>query len=241
MVSRSIGFGMSVLAVCAASAAVVASEATGSFVPSPGFRGLIQLAAHPVVQKEIDLSDPDCERAKTLLQELGQEQQLEISRSDLSVDFSELQNLTGEPRVKKQRLIEGKFAALNRDVEGKLRPKLEKILSPRQLERVRQIRWQSLGMKALSDPELATALELTDDQQTRVATLIAQASDEEHGQFREKRKYTPAELQAIKQKTAEIAKDRDARLSKVLDDGQTIKLADLTGAAFDLEKLDAKP
>src|SRR5262249_36099384 len=61
---------------------------------------------------------------------------------------------------------------------------LVKALTPPQAERLRQITWQQQGTGALSDPAVAEALGLSDDQKQRIQTIQNEARSALRDNFR---------------------------------------------------------
>jgi len=58
---------------------------------------------------------------------------------------------------------------------------LGQILTPKQIQRLKQIKLQAAGAAALSIPEVATALALTEEQREKLKTLQEQFRDKTHG------------------------------------------------------------
>ena len=101
------------------------------------------------------------------------------------------------------------------------------ILKPEQLKRVKQIHLQLQWWRALSNPEVATALKLTDEQKDKLKSIreearkargpfvpLSQRSEEEQKKMEEDRKAT------------------NEKMINVLTDEQKKKLKELTGKPF---------
>jgi hypothetical protein len=67
------------------------------------------------------------------------------------------------------------FRSLTREYSAKL----EKLLTPAQWERMRQIQWQSQGYRSYRDPEVARRIGLSKAQQAKLESIWQQSSEEE--------------------------------------------------------------
>jgi hypothetical protein len=105
---------------------------------------------------------------------------------------------------------------------------LAKILKPEQLKRLKQISYQRQGGKAFTDPEVAMAIELTLDQQTRIRT-----SNEETGkQVRELLEAGSPPDEETQKKMTELQKAGTAKILKLLTGAQKTKWKELQGEPF---------
>lgn len=221
-------------------AVAMAAAATGTFEAesNPVLQSVLLLANRPAVLKEIGLSAVDARKVSTLTREFSLAMEA-AGESEIVEGFQQLPNLNQEQREKAQAELEEKLEALNRNADDKLRRKLEAILSPAQFRRIRQIRWQGLGMLALSDFSLASELDVTGQQQARIDKIISGAAEARRKLLVIGKAYPPDEYRAVTEKMATLTKNRDAELSNVLTETQMKKFAELKGAKFDLETLTA--
>ncbi len=102
------------------------------------------------------------------------------------------------------------------------------ILKPDQLKRVKQISLQQQGARALSNPEVADALKLSDEQKGKIKSIQEEARTA-RGQ-RGQRGQRPDE-EALK-KLAEARKATNEKLMNVLTSEQKTKLNELSGEPF---------
>lgn len=104
---------------------------------------------------------------------------------------------------------------------------LADILKPDQLQRAKQIAWQQQGVQALSDPEVAAALKLTDEQKDKFKTIQADAR-QEGGQARQR---GGNQEEARKQREA-LRKEIEERMKSVLAADQKATWKELVGEPF---------
>ncbi len=129
---------------------------------------------------------------------------------------------------------------------------LKKLLTPEQFTRLQQIHWQQAGLDALRDPELAKALNITADQQERLATAdedVEKQQAELNGQQKtlEKERKELADkgenvdeitvrIQGISEKKQNLGAERNTRYQQVLTAEQQTKLAELKGKPVEFPK-----
>lgn len=131
-------------------------------------------------------------------------------------------------------------AAAVTKVRDKFKPDLKKLLKAEQFTRLQQIDWHLHGLaRAIEDPDLATPLELTDEQQKKIAGLISEHRKSLIGEERiNKPQKTDVQvlnqqLQIINQHRMAQAKKLDKDIEDVLTSAQQKKLAELKGQPFD--------
>src|SRR5436190_15598567 len=109
-------------------------------------------------------------------------------------------------------------------------PKLKEALKPEQLERLQQIAYQAAGPSAYSNADVVKALDLTKEQQEKIATV--------NKDYREKM----AALHAGGgggggEAITKLRDEQNADLAKVLTKEQSEKWTTLKGKAFDTTTL----
>lgn len=115
---------------------------------------------------------------------------------------------------------------LNARIAAKLKPKLEQILLPHQVTRLRSIQVSIQGLQALRDPSIAAELKITDDQKAKMEEVTSSlrtkmremfANREEGGDMRAKfdelRKQVEADTLAV------LTADQKAQFEKMKTDG----------------------
>lgn len=100
------------------------------------------------------------------------------------------------------------------------------ILKPEQTKRLKQITLQQEGSRALAEPEVAQALNLTDDQKTKLRTI----AEESGRQMREL--FQGGQNTGAREKLAELRKSTNDKAMAVLTDEQKSKLKELQGEPF---------
>jgi hypothetical protein len=127
-----------------------------------------------------------------------------------------------------------KIVKLGREMMTKFMPKVEELLQPEQIRRLRQIAWQRRGPEAVRVPEIRDALELTVAQRAEIVEVL--------------KEYTRACLrwlnanddsgdpQDSSAQLRESRKNKDDRILKVLTDAQRAKFTELLGKPFDTAK-----
>jgi hypothetical protein len=113
-------------------------------------------------------------------------------------------------------------------------PKLKEVLTADQFTRLEQIHWQSIGIAALSDPDVVKTIPLSNDQQDKIRSINAEyaAKRAELTSGGGNRLETLAFA-----KMQEQNKEREAKITDVLTKDQQDKFALLKGKEFDLSQL----
>jgi hypothetical protein len=157
------------------------------------------------VQKELKLTKDQIKEVKK-----GWEKQLQA--------FQGLQDVDEEERPKKMQEI-----AKDGDKA------VAKILKKDQAKRLKEITLQIQGAGAFSDPEVVKALKITDDQKKKIKTI----QDDAQKAGREAREDAAGDQEAFQKKLAEIRKDTNAKVMKVLTDDQKKEWKKMTGKKFE--------
>jgi len=119
----------------------------------------IRLLARPEVQKELELVDEQKEKLKKLGEEL---------RDKIRKDFAAVGELKDEEaRRKKWQEIREKYEEQAKE----MRKKVETILLPHQVDRLKEIQIQAQGARALGSSEVAKALGITDEQKGKLEKI----------------------------------------------------------------------
>ncbi len=176
----------------------------GSGLPSNTSR----LLQTPQIVKELGLQDNQIEAIKSLAKAMNKQ----ISEVIQNVEFGD-----------------GDSGEIIREAQRKIRErgqeKLEEVLTPRQLERLNQIKIQSSiksrGAMALMTGMLDEEIRLTDKQKTLLKTVNAKKSKE-----------LEEEIKRLKQKYF------DATIDEVLNEKQASKLKGLMGESYEIKPLD---
>jgi hypothetical protein len=165
--------------------------------------GTLFLLNQKSVQDELKLSDEQVKKAK----ELSDKQR---------ESFGGLRNLGQEERRTK---MQEQAKATDKAVT--------ELLKPEQLKRVKQISLQQQGGRALSNPEVATALKLTDEQKDKLKTI-----QEETRTARGQRGQRGQRTEEERKKLEEARKATNEKMMNILTGEQKTKLKELTGEPF---------
>jgi hypothetical protein len=187
---------------------------------------LITAAANKRVQKELGLSDEVSKKLTSLRDDFPASARARYAEAEISVNkrtFSDLESQ--QIRAIQSRLI---IQSLE---------EIQQLLSPEQFKRLKQIRVQWYGIAALRVPDLAAELKLTDDQVTKVNDL--------HWDFNERINrvaFAAGENVITDSKTrtdniAELQREQESQLLKVLTAEQQTQFAAMKGTAFDWHEL----
>jgi Spy/CpxP family protein refolding chaperone len=118
---------------------------------------------------------------------------------------------------------------------------MAEVLQPQQNERLRQIRLQIQGVAAINDPEVAKALELTDQQREQLKTLNEHHREQMTKLMAEMRDVPPEQRAAkqaeLREKAQAAAKDVVEKIEQLLTPEQKEKFEKLKGEKFDLSTL----
>ena len=194
----------------------------------PGFMawpggGLLALLQSETVQKDLQLTPEQIDKLKevrkTAFRGLGERRRRPEDLSD-------------EQRKELRKKAEAQAAETKK--------KIEAILTPKQMERLKEIRLQWVGLGALADPDVRKALNLTDEQKEKIKKLRNELLDKATDLRKDVRKADRDERQ---KKMAE-ARDKVQKLRKKTLDDILALLTTEQRAQFDKmlgKKLELKP
>jgi Spy/CpxP family protein refolding chaperone len=210
------------------------------------------LLGSSAVQEELALTADQKSQVESLVNQMR-----EAMRPPEGSDFQSLRELPDDQRrakfeeLGKQR--EQQMAKVNTD----FKPKFAEILDDVQLRRLQQISWQSQGIAALRDSEMASALGLSQDQQDKISAIQRDyqekltggrgtrgpAGDRGRGEGGDRGTGSPEANRAPGggrgnfEQFREAMTKRDADVIAVLTEEQQAKYKQLKGPEFDLSKL----
>jgi len=174
------------------------------------------LVASEAVQKEIGITDDQKAKLTALREEFLAE--MGKVRTDAGITG---RDLTDEQRTKLQEGMKRLTETFN--------PKLKEALKPEQLERVQQIAYQAAGPNAFTSAEVVKALDITKEQQEKIAT-INKDYQEKMAALRQNAGGGGGGFEAI----TKLRDEQSADVAKVLTKEQSDKWATLKGKAFDI-------
>jgi Spy/CpxP family protein refolding chaperone len=191
-----------------------------------GQGGVARLVANEAVQKEIGVTDEQKEKLKALGEELAKDAREEASAAGLGAGG--FQNLTPEERTK---LFE-KMAVVAKKLDDKYSPKIKEALKPAQFERLQQISYQAAGPAIYSNADVVKTLDLTKEQQEKIATITKDYQEKQRALFG-----GGAAAEGAREAMTKLREEQNADLAKVLTAEQTEKLTKLKGKTFDVSVL----
>lgn len=196
-----------------------------------GRQSTVSLAGNEAVQKELGLTDDQIAKVKTL----GEEARAELRPS--GDGFAGLRDLPESERRAKMTELMAKQAEASKAVAEKYKPKLAAVLDAKQVERLDQIALQAAGSQAYSDPTVVKALNLTQDQQDKIASINKEAGEKARELFGG----GGGAGEGNGEKIRELNQTRDKDLAAVLTADQAAAFAKLKGKEFDVAQLRRGP
>src|SRR5262249_54020887 len=118
-------------------------------------RGIGMLLQNQGVQEELKMDQEQIAKATEVAKKVQTKHQ---------GDFSQLENLSPTERREKMKQI-------GREVNEEILKDLGDTLKPEEVKRLKQIELQARGIQAFLDPEVASALDLNDDQKSKIKSI----------------------------------------------------------------------
>jgi len=179
------------------------------------------LAANEAVQKDLGLSSDSASKFTSLRDDYRAASQKE--RQNANINFQDF----GNPESQR------KLAEITRKLNAEFDPKVKEMVSADQYKRLKQIQLQAslrnLGPSALTAPDLASELKLTDEQKKKLDDL-----NTEFGR-RQRELFTGGNVD--QQAFAKLREERTTKTMEVLTAEQKQNLDTLKGSAFDVTQL----
>ena len=237
---RGMRFGVAGLLV-AGMFALVQAQPGGGFGGFGG-GGVTYLVTHKAVQEDIKASEDQTKKLAEWSKEFGAKR-LEMFK-DSGIEFGKggFGKIDEETRTK--------MAAVNAKISAEAYKQLGDVLKKEQVERVKQIERQQLGVNAFTNATVAEALKLTDAQKASVKGITGDFDKERReinaeagiggggkggkGGFA---KVDPEKAAEARKKIAKVEKEYMIKVVDVLDDSQKKTWKELVGESFDLSKL----
>jgi uncharacterized protein YajQ (UPF0234 family) len=177
-----------------------------------GGGGVTNLIGNPGVQKELKLDADQIEKATALATEV---------REKMTEVRSQLEGLEGEEMMTKR-------AQLSKPINDEATKKIKAMLKEGQYTRLTQIELQQRGAAALTDPEIAKKLSVTDEQAAKVKTMMADMQAE----AREIQQSAGDDRQAAMQKVQALRTETNTKVMALMSDDQKKAWKEMTGEPF---------
>jgi hypothetical protein len=188
---------------------------------------LVGLAANEAVQKELGVSGDAARKLQSLSDDYRAASQKETTA--LGIDFAAIADLPRAEQAAKNREVNAALAEMTRKLTAEFLPKLREVLNDQQLTRLRQIQLQAMGMEAYSEPEVTSALVLSDDQKKKLVDL--------RNEYSRKQQDLDGDFQQRFAKIRELNSERDKKARELLSAEQQAQLTGLYGQPFDTTQL----
>jgi hypothetical protein len=234
MVRRSVLIGGMILLVGSIAATAMAQPGGGrgpgggmGMFGGPGGGSGAMLLGMTEVQKELNVTDEQKKQVTDLLTESRQKMREAFS----GFNFQDFQNLTQEEQQKQRDEMRKKMEAATKGIDEKV----AKILDDKQVERLHQLQLQQQGAMALTRPEIAEKLKLSEDQQTKIKKIQADARTASRPNFSQD--MTQEERQAAFQKMRDTMTKAQKDMLAVLNDDQMLDWTKMCGKEFKFPQL----
>jgi hypothetical protein len=188
---------------------------------------LVSLAANEAVQKELGIVGEAAAKLNELSDKYREAAGREFTRQ--GIDYSALSDLPALERAAEMRKVSEKTAEVNRKLSAQFQPELDLVLSPQQVERLKQIQLQAAGIDVWLEPQMSKELNLSVEQTNQLTDLKAE--------YNRKVQLLDGDFQQRYARTRELNAERDRHAIDLLSETQQAKLKELQGAAFDISQL----
>ncbi len=178
--------------------------------PGFGMGGGIGLLMMPEVQKELNITEQQTQQLQQLLQQ---------QREQMQALMPQLRDATPEQRQKMMEQISQKWDEA-----------LGKVLQPAQKSRLRELELQWQGSMALSRPDVAKELKLTEQQQKKIQDIRTQYWQKQMQLFQQRD--PNADMQALMQQGQQLRQQMDKEILAVLTAEQQEQWKKMQGKPF---------
>jgi Spy/CpxP family protein refolding chaperone len=211
---------------CALLVIVCISQSASAQRSGSRTNSLSSLAANELVQKHLGITGETANRLNAINDEYRGAAQKEYTA--LGIDYSAISDLPAAERAVEMRKASEKSTDVNRRLAAAFLPKLQELLTPEQIQRLKQIQLQASGIDVWTEPDTARELDLSQEQQARLIALRNEYT---------RRQPTDGDFQQRFAKIRELNAERDAKAVELLTAAQKAKLDELKGAPFDVSQL----
>ena len=197
--------------------------------------GVAGIAGNEAVQKELGLSAEATDKVKAVLEEFNTA--IREAMTSWRSGFGDFRDMTQEERTRAM----AKMVETVRATSDKFLPKLKEVLTADQFTRLQQIHWQSMGIAALSDPEIVKAIPISKDQQDKIKSINTEYAAKRVQYFTggggSIDRPDALAFAKMQEQNREQDKEREAKITEILTKDQQDKFASLKGKEFDLSQL----
>jgi hypothetical protein len=183
-----------------------------------GLGSLDMLLQNAGVQKELGLKDEQLSKVKEVIRDV---------RLKHREDWEKLRDLSPEERREK-------LPQLIKLVSDDITKSLGEVLSPAQLKRLKQIKWQNDGLRAFSEEDVNKVLKLTEPQREKIRTINEEALQEFAAIFQGSDSPPSGNYQDAMKKVTTLRKETLAKGVAALTPEQKKAWKDLVGNPFEV-------
>lgn len=189
----------------------------------------------PTVQKDLELIDEQ----KAKLKELNEKNQAAIR--EMFSGMGNWRDMSQEDRQKRFEEMRKKGEAQAENTKKAI----EEILLPHQLDRLKGIALQRMGVAALNDKEIQQDLRMTADQVAKIKAINEEAAKAGQEMFAGMRDLSPEERQArfaeMGRKMQESRKEMESKILGVLTAEQKESLEKMKGEKLEIPESELRP
>ncbi|WP_417848580.1 hypothetical protein [Thalassoglobus sp.] len=194
--------------------------------PGGGQSSMMMLIGNEQVQKEIGLEGESLEAVKKVVSNLREQGREQFSSLGNLREMSEEDRNKAMAEMRKQR----------DEINAKATQEIEKHLSKEQKTRLEQIALQQQGVRALDDDKVVVKLELSEEQQLKIAELLENQMAAQQKLMESIREGGREGFAQAREKSEALRKETDEKLMGVLTDAQKTKFAEMKGKPFELQR-----
>lgn len=213
-------FGIAILAIAVMSQAQGGGRGFG-MMQGGGAASAAMLLARDDVQAELALTDEQKDKIAALTDPQQMFPKMQKFMSDNGVSFDDFRTEEGRK----------KMPALMEKMQAEVKKEIDAVLTPAQSKRLGEIVIQESKFSAVFQKDVAKALVITEDQDTKLKALQKAQQDAQRGLGTQMRnqEITMEELQEKMKKNTEIL---NSEIGKILTDVQKAKLKEMGGKPF---------
>jgi Spy/CpxP family protein refolding chaperone len=215
---RRLAFSLALAAAFAAPAHAQRGQGRGMGMMGGG--GGMAVLSNPAGEKELSLTDEQKEKIADI-------------RQNMMSDMRDKMQSIGQDASPQERMQ--KMQEVMRELNSGLDKDVKEVLKPEQYTRYQEIKLQSMGLDAFSDPEVAKKLELTDEQKEKLETLTNETRQETMETMQAAR--DSGDFQGAMGKVREIRDKALDDAKALLTEAQKETWSKLTGKPFKLEPM----
>ncbi|MEW4567122.1 Spy/CpxP family protein refolding chaperone [Tautonia sp. JC769] len=182
--------------------------------------GLVQILSMPPVVDELELSEEQTSKVRTIADQF---------REELMGRMRETREALADlgPEARRDR-----FEEMTRTLDESAQERLQEVLEPEQMTRLRQIQLQLQGVQAFANPRVKESLKLDDEQQSKLSELIEAYRSETQSLMADAREAD--QRGQVMRDLMELRRETLDKAMSILTDEQKSSWDELTGETFQM-------